>query len=161
MLNRQSFFFQRENCSLFLIVFLDRLYFYDVATLLFYARQFSFSSWKSLSVPYWFHLIYISAFLAVFFFVCVEFSRNKQSLIAISFIFLRCDVIFSAFSILFFLWKSLFFDLRDTSFPTQHLLLPNLTFIPSGQNNFFVKNALFSCSSLMSEVLYYIVPSLF
>ena len=105
--------------------------------------------------------ICVSAFLAVFFFVCVKFSRNKQSLIAISFIFQRCGVIFSAFSVLFFLWKSLFFYLRDTPFPTQHLLLPNPTFIPSGQNNFFVKNALFSCASLMSEVLYYIVPSLF
>ena len=58
MLNSQSFFFWRENCSLFLIVFLDKLCFYDVATLLFYAQQFSFSSWKPLSVPCCFLLIY-------------------------------------------------------------------------------------------------------
>lgn len=57
-LNSRTFFFQRENPSLFFIKFLNKTRSLDVAALLFCALYFSFSSWKPLSVPYWFRLIY-------------------------------------------------------------------------------------------------------
>lgn len=56
--NSQTFFFQRENPSLFLIKFLNKTWFLNVSSLLFLCPLFSFSSWKPLSVSYWFCLIY-------------------------------------------------------------------------------------------------------
>ena len=78
-LTSQTFFFPRENSSLFLIKFLNKTNFSDVAALLFLLPIFFFffvkTSLRSLLIsPY----IRASAFHAVPFFVCVKFSLNKK-----------------------------------------------------------------------------------
>ena len=93
-LNSQTFFFLRENSSLFLIKLLNTTSFSDVAALLFLCSFFSFSSWKPLSVPYGFRLIYAPLHPMLLSFFCVKFSLNKQRQNAIFLMFLRCIVIF-------------------------------------------------------------------
>ena len=102
-LTNQTFFFLRENHSLFFIKFLNKTRFLNVAALLFLYPVFFFffvkTSLRSLWIsPY----IRAFAFHPALFFVCVKFSRNKQRQNAIFLIFLRCIVIFCVLQFSFF-----------------------------------------------------------
>lgn len=94
-LNSRTFFFLRENSSLFLIKPLNTTSFSDVAALLFLCPLFFFffvkTSLRSLWIsPY----IRAFAFHPALFSFCVKFSLNKQRQNAIFLMFLRCIVIF-------------------------------------------------------------------
>ena len=93
--NSRTFFFLRENPSLFLIKFLNKINFSDVATLEYLCPVFFFFFVKTSLRSLWISP-YIRAFAsyAALFFVCVKFSLNKQRQNAIFLIFLRCIVIF-------------------------------------------------------------------
>lgn len=94
-LNSQTFFFLRENPSLFFIRFLNKAQFLNVAALLFLYPVFFFFFVKTSLRSLWISP-YIRAFAsyAALFFVCVKFSLNKQRQNAIFLMFLRCIVIF-------------------------------------------------------------------
>ena len=102
-LTSQTFFFLRENFSLFFIKFLNKTHFSNVAALLFLCPVFFFFLWKPLSVPLLI-LPYIraSAFHPALFSFCVNFSLNKQRKNALFLIFLRCIVFFCVLQFSFF-----------------------------------------------------------
>ena len=162
MLSSQSFFFQRENCSLFLIVFLDRLYFYDVAALLFYAWQFSFSSWNPLSVPYWFHLIYTFlrslqfSFLFAWNFLLVTFSLQPRE-----------QNLGSGAHFLFFAWKFLSYRPFCSNYSTlyrSYYAMLHLSYISVHRNRCYFPSHFFLIawkllSTASSLPLYFFVKS--
>ena len=127
-----NFFFLRENPSLFLIKFLNKTIFSNVAALLFLCPVFFFFfvkiSLRSLLIsPH----IRASAFHPALFFVCVKFSLNKQRKNAVFLIFLRFIVIFCVLQFSFFLWKSL-------SFQPKGFFSPVLTLTSSQPNVYSV-----------------------